>query len=425
MIAALYRLATDLGAPLVTLLLAHRRAKGKEDPVRFPERLGHAAAPRPPGRLIWLHGASVGEAMALLALIERLRRDRPETGLLLTTGTVTSARLMAERLPRGVIHQFVPVDRMAYVRRFLDHWRPDLVLWAESEFWPNLVSEIGRRRISLVLVNGRISDRSLKRWRRWPGLIGEILGCFTLCLAQTADDATRLGELGAARVAASGNLKDAAPPLPADSAALAALAERFQSRPRWLAASTHSGEELMAGRVHRDVKKTVPDVLTVIAPRHPERGPAIAEDLRGLGLAVALRSAGEAVAANTDVYVADTLGEMGLFYRLAPVVYMGKSLAPLGGQNPLEPARLGCALVYGPHMTNFKAIAERFAAAQASVVVGDEAALGAAIVRLLGDGAERQRLAEAARAVAGAEAGVLDRIMTALAPFLDDGHARP
>lgn len=425
MIAGLYRLATDLGAPLVALLLARRRARGKEDPIRFPERLGYAAAVRPEGRLAWLHAASVGESVALLPLIERLRAARPDWTLLLTTGTVTSARLMAERLPDSVIHQYVPVDRMAYARRFLDHWRPDLALWAESEFWPNLLGEIHRRRVPLVLINGRVSDRSLGRWRRWRFVIAEILGNFTLCLAQSAEDASRLAELGAARVEAPGNLKDAAPPLPADERRLAELVAAFGERPRWLAASTHPGEDAMAGRLHVRLKKNRPDLLTVIAPRHPERGPAIAAELRGQGLSVAQRSAGENATADTDIYLADTLGEMGLFYRLAPVVYVGKSLAPLGGQNPLEPARLGCALIHGPHMTNFKAIAKRLADAQASRVVRDEDELGAAVAELLADGAQARRLAEAARTVVEAEAGVLDRIMAALAPYLDPSHARP
>ncbi len=415
----LYRAVGDVGGPLIRLYLANRRARGKEDAARFGERLGRPGRPRPSGPLVWAHAASVGESLSLLPLIDRLRADRPDRAVLVTTGTLTSARLMAERLPAGALHQYVPADRRPWVRRFLDHWRPDAALWVESEIWPMLVTETALRGIPMVLINGRISERSLKGWQRHPVTIARLLGAFGLCLAQTDDDARRLRVLGAGNVACVGNLKTAAPPLPADPTALADLEQRLAGRPLWLAASTHAGEEAIAGRVHRRLKAGRPDLLTLVAPRHPPRGPAVAAELASLGLGVAVRSRGDRIDAATDIYLADTMGELGLFYRLAPLVFVGKTLAGAGGQNPLEPAHLDCAILFGPAMDNFAEMAARLTSAGAAAVVADEAALADAVARLLTDAPAREAMAGAARAVAQAEAGVLDAVVEAIRPFID------
>ncbi|MEE9544700.1 MAG: 3-deoxy-D-manno-octulosonic acid transferase [Rhodospirillales bacterium] len=419
MMLRLYRLATALGAPLIFLYLFRRKARGKEDRRRFGERLGRSGRARPAGPLVWAHAASIGESLSMLPLIERLRGERPAVNVLVTTGTVTSAGLLAERLPDGAFHQYVPVDRLRFVRRFFDHWRPDLVLWAESEFWPNLVSEPAARGIPMVLINGRVSPRSFAGWQRWQRLIAGLLSGFALCLGQTEADAERLRRLGAPRAKCLGNLKFAVAPLPADERELAGLAEIFGDRPRWLAASTHAGEEDIAGRVHRRLKVNFPALLTIVVPRHPRRGQEIAAALRKTGLTVALRSAGDVPTPDTDIYVADTLGELGLFYRLCGIVFMGKSLVPLGGQNPLEAARLDCALIHGPHMANFEEMAHRLRQAGASEEVADEAALALSVERLLADDKERARRAAAAKTAAAAEAGVIDAVMMELAPFIE------
>lgn len=423
MMLGIYRFLTTVGGPLIRRHLERRLERGKEDRARFSERLGVAGRPRPEGFLVWVHAASVGEALSVVPLAERLLAARPGCSVLVTTGTVTSAGLMANRLPEGAFHQYLPVDRLPYVKAFLDHWRPDLALWAESEFWPNLVVETADRGIPMVLVNGRISDRSFARWQRFPDSIRRLLGGFALCLGQTEGDAERLRALGARRAECRGNIKFSAPPLPCDAAEL----ERLKTdRPLWLAASTHAGEEALAGRVHKALAARSPDLLTVVVPRHPERGAAVAGELRGLGLAVALRSAGEVPQAETQVYVADTMGELGLFYRLAPLVAMGKSLLPPGGgQNPLEPARLGCAVLHGPHMGNFAEMIRRMTAAGASREVADEAALAEVLAALLADPEERRRAGETARTFAESEAGALDAVMEALEPFLEAGHAGP
>lgn len=421
MIFGLYRALTILGGPLICLHLKRRMARGKEDPKRFGERLGRPGLPRPDGRLVWLHGASVGETLSLLPLVERLAA-RPGWRVLVTSGTVTSAQMMAERLPKGALHQYIPVDRPAWVEAFLDHWRPDLVLWAESDFWPNMLDAIRRRRLPLVLVQGRVSAKSFAGWQQAKGFIGRMLSAFDLCLGQTPEDARRLAALGARRTQCLGNLKMASPPLPADDAELERLHSLVAERPLWLAASTHAGEEALAARVHQHMVQRFPDLLTIIVPRHPHRGADIAAELMAMGVTASLRSSGGEIPPGTSVYVADTMGELGLFYRLCPVVFVGKSLVAKGGQNPFEPARLGAAVVFGPYMDNFPAMAPAMVAAGAAQQVADEADLIRAVSALLADRTALARARTAARAWAEGEAGVLDQIMGAVTPLLEQAE---
>ena len=416
---ALYHSLTDATAALIRLYLLRRRQQGKEHMERFSERLGRAGQPRPAGPLVWLHGASVGEALSALPLIDGLLLRRPEISILFTTGTVTSASILESRLPPRVMHQFVPVDRMPWVTAFLDHWRPDLAVWLESELWPNTLAALAARRIPALLVNGRMSEASCGRWKRWaPATVRYLLATFTACLAQTAADAERLRHLGASDATCVGNLKAAAPPLPTNEAELAALSAALDGRPRWLAASTHLGEEALMGRVHEVLATRHPGLLTLIVPRHAQRGAAIAEALRAQGLAVARRAAGEPIAADTDIYVADTMGELGLFYRLSEIAVLGKSLIGRGGQNPLEAARLGCAVLYGPHMGNFPEVTATMEAVGAARMVADEAALAAAVHALLTDVPSRQAMSDAGRALADGEAAVVERILDRLVPLL-------
>ena len=419
MIGAIYRVLTDLAGPALRLVLARRRARGKEDPVRLPERFGRPGRARPAGPLIWLHGASVGEAVSALPLIQRLLDDDPRRQVLVTTGTVTSARLLADRLPERAFHQFAPLDRAAWVRRFLDYWRPDVALWMESELWPTLVGETHRRGIPMVLVNGRMSPRSFAGWRWAPGLARRLLGGMALVLAQSEEDRARLQRLGARRAECLGNLKFAAPPLPADEVELERLRQAIGARPVWVAASTHPGEEAQIAAAHSALKLRHPDVLTLLVPRHATRGEKLATELAADGLIVARRAAGQPIEPATDIYLADTMGELGLFYRLAPIAFMGGSLVPHGGQNPLEPAQLDCAILHGPHVANFERIAQALDEAGASETVADGAALAAAVARLLETPALRERRAAAARQVAAGQHDVLDRYLAALAPYLD------
>jgi 3-deoxy-D-manno-octulosonic-acid transferase len=422
-LAALWALIASLLAPLLPFYLRRRVAKGKEIAERLAERQGHGAA-RPAGRLIWCHAASNGEMLSLLPLMEALAKQDRALSFLVTTGTVTSARLLEQRLspelaPRTQ-HRFLPLDVPRWVARFLDGWRPDLAVIVESELWPNMLTEADREGVPLALINARMSARSARGWGWVPGFARGLLGRFGLILAQTEGDAARFAALAGRPVPCWGNLKYAAPPLPADPAELARLTLTWEGRPVWLAASTHPGEDEVILAAHRLLAPDHPGLLTVIVPRHPQRGPDIAV-LAG-DLPVARRGAGQEAGPGVAVYVADTLGELGLFYRLARVALIGGSLVPHGGQNPLEAARLGCPIITGPHHFNFGEIITRLSAAHALVETPDgpgaAQALAATLARLLADPAAGQAMAAAAEALAQDQAGLPDRIATSLLPLI-------
>lgn len=425
MLQSLYRGLTTVAGPAVRLYLDRRRAAGKEDPVRQAERFGTPSRPRPAGPLVWIHAASVGEANSVLVLVGRLLDDAPGLTVLMTTGTVTSAALMEKRLPERAIHQYVPVDLPDAVDRFLDHWRPDAVLWTESEIWPNLLAGIRARSIPAALVNARMSERSFARWRNAPGFVGGLLSTFRITLAQTEGDAERLRRLGAAGVASVGNLKFSAEPPPADDDAMEPLRAALEGRPVWLLASSHPGEEEIAAAVHASLAPALPGLLTVIVPRHAHRGEAVAGLMQERGLP-ALRRTGRHLLPGPEhaVYVADTMGELGLFYRAAPVVCMGGSFIPHGGQNPVEPAQLGCAVLYGPHMFNFGEITHMLEAAGGALPVADGDALAREIRRLLTDGRARDRIVAGAARVTADNRRIIDRALAALSPVLDAAGIR-
>ena len=346
-----YRWASFLATPLAGPILAMRLRRGKEDSRRVGERRGLTGLVRPPGPLVWLHGASVGEAGVLLPFVERITRMGATA--LVTTTTVTSAAMLAQRLPAGALHQYAPLDSPVFVRRFIKRWRPDAALVAESELWPNMIVELKRSKSRLAMINGRISERSFRRWGRAPRFIAALLAEFDVCLARSEEDGDRLSTLGAPNVLVAGDIKFDAPTLPADRRELAELAGLTSGRQMWIAASTHEGEEMIAAAAHKRLAQVFPDALTLIAPRHPERGEWILRQLEGQGLSCALRSRGETIGPGTAVYICDTIGELGLFYRLAGVVFVGKSFVAGGGQNPIEPARLASAILHGPMVGNF------------------------------------------------------------------------
>lgn len=412
-----YKAATVLGYPLIAVCLAIRKAKGKEDLTRFPERMGYAGKPRPDGRLIWIHGASVGETLSALPLINKLSELYPAVRIMVTSGTLTSADLMAKRLPANAFHQFVPVDTPAAVKRFVDYWKPDAALWIESEFWPNLLSEIAAHKIPLILINGRVSDRSFERWRKFPAFCRELQGLFTKSFGQTDEDARRLQVLGAKDAACVGNLKFAAGDLPYDADEFAKLEKQIANRPCWIAASTHEGEEEQLAFVQNALKTK--NALMILAPRHPKRGDEIEKLLKPAGLSVARRSRGEDIAPDTAVYLADTIGEMGLFYRLAQIAFVGGSLVAFGGQNIIEPARLGKAVVCGKYMMNFKEIVAKAVDAGALTVVEDKKKLAQTLDALFENEGILKSKRENARRFALNQADVLNRLTAALTPYLD------
>lgn len=402
--------------PLAPALIKRRLKQGKEDPARVGERRGLSQDVRPHGPLVWIHGASVGEVLAAAALIARLRELNLR--ILLTSGTVTSAAVVAKRFPPDVIHQYVPYDSPRYVARFLDHWKPSLALFIESDLWPNLILAGSARRLPMVLINGRMSPRSFPRWRRVQGTISALLSRFDICLAQSRTDAERFAALGSRNVVTTGNLKlDVAAP-PADPVKLERLMTMTRGRPIVVAASTHPGEEEMLVAAHRSLAGFFPSLLTVIVPRHPDRGSSIAGLITASGLKPGLRSREELPTAGTDVYIADTMGELGLFYRLSPVVFMGGSLIPHGGQNPIEAIKLGASIIHGPHVFNFTDVYEALDGGGGARQAETQEALVKQLGQLLADPAARETMHRAGTGVVERLGGALDRTMTALEPYL-------
>ena len=411
-----YRRLSSSLTPMVPLLIKRRLQNGKEDPIRIGERRGIAGVERPAGPLIWVHGASVGEVLAAAPLIERLRAANMR--VLLTSGTVTSAAIIAKRFPADIIHQYIPYDSPRYVARFLDHWHPSLALFIESDLWPNLILSAAKRRVPMALINARMSQRSFPRWQKMSKTISALLGCFEICLAQSDTDADRFGMLGSRRVAVTGNLKFDVQAPPGDAAKLETLKAVTRGRPILLASSTHPGEEETVLEAHRALAALFPGLLTVIVPRHAHRGPAIAEMINAGGVRAALRSRDEMPDAGIDIYVADTMGELGVFYRLAPVVFMGGSLVPHGGQNPIEPAKLGAAIVHGPHVFNFTDVYEALDRAGGARQADSSTQLVQQLGQLLGDTAARGVATDAADQVVTRLGGALDRTLHALEPYL-------
>jgi 3-deoxy-D-manno-octulosonic-acid transferase len=413
MILPLYRALARYAAPLLRGLIAVRKLQGLEEDGRVGERMGIASQPRPAGRVIWFHAASVGEMNSVLPLAERLLDSNPGAHALVTTVTVTAAKLVAALNHPRVVHQYAPFDAPQWVGAFLDHWKPDAVIWVESEFWPNTLEATKARGIPMALVNGRLSDKSARRWKTYAaGAVAHLLSLFDVVLAQTEGDARRLAYLGAQSAVAAGNMKYARAPLPCDSSTLAELQAQMAGRPALLYASTHEGEERMAARIHKDVSMRRHGLLSFVMPRHPARGDDIAAQMAAEKLVVARRSKRDAITPQTQIYLADTLGEAGLFFRLAHAVYMGNSLGgtPGGGHNPIEPAQLGCAIVYGPHMWNFAEIDNDLRTRGAARMVHSERELEVTFDRLLADPAVMQTMGEAARGFAATQTGILDGV---------------
>jgi len=410
----LYRFATRLFSPIAPLVLRRRGRRGKEHGDRAAERLGHASAPRPSGKLVWIHGASNGECLAALPLIEQLAAKG--IGVLMTSGTVTSAELMESRLPQGAVHQFVPIDTPGAVARFLDHWKPDVGLFVDSDLWPNLILGARARGTRLAQVNARMSQRSFEGWRWAKKTAATILSAFDVCLAQDDEIAQRFRTLGARDVRVVGSLKEDAPPLPADPAKLEELRAAIGARPVLLAAQTHPGEDETILPAHDMLRRTHPDLLTIIVPRHTTRGPDIAMLCNGRSFA--RRADGGTIAPRTAVYIADTLGELGLFYRLTPFTFLGGTLVPMGGHNPLEPARLHCAVMAGPHTYNSASAFAAVFAAQGKGLVNSAADIAGFAAKLFADPAQAKALGDAAAQGAAALGGAVEKSVAIVEQFL-------
>ena len=413
---SLYRWGGVALYPIVSPYLTFRAAKGKEDRSRRRERYGYAGVPRPAGPLVWFHAASVGETNAVIPLIKEVRRRG--IAVLLTTGTITSAKVVRDRLGTDVIHQYVPLDLKPAISRFLEYWHPDLAIMAESEIWPMTILELGKRHIPQVLVNGRISDRSFPRWKRRHAVADAIFENFALVIAQSELDADRFSTLGALPVLVSGNLKVDTDAPPADSAVLRGYLDQIQGRRTWAAISTFEGEEAAAGDVHRVLKDRT-GLLTIIVPRHPERSDAIADMLEARGLKVARRTRGDALTPETDIFLGDTIGEMGLYLRLTEIAFVGRSLFAEGGQNPLEPAMLGCAILSGGNVQNFREAYQQLARNGSAKMVRDTEMLAKGVHYLLVNDEMRKQMIEAGQETVQEMRGALRATIKGLEPYIN------
>jgi 3-deoxy-D-manno-octulosonic-acid transferase len=413
-VLACYRAASSTLGAFAGAYLGARARAGKEDPSRLAERFGRYGLARPAGASMWLHAASVGESGVAFALIEALAARNPNLSFLLSTGTRTSAELASRRSPPRTIHVYAPLDRPDCVRRFLDHWRPDAGVFVESELWPNLILEAEARGVKLALVNARMSPRSLQRWTRWRAAGRRLIGAFGYVSAADARTRDALAALRPAPIGEPGNLKLAAPAPAVDAAARAALAAEIGARPVWLAASTHPGEDEVALAAHRVVRQAVPNALLIIAPRHPERG----EDIAALADDAPLRSRAGAVG-DAACYIADTLGEMGALYDLAPVALIAGSLLPhLRGHNPIEPAKLNSAILTGPYVESFREVFDALFAAGGAIGVSDAQTLASEVMRLWRDETARASQLAAARSIVNQGAEAFERTVSALAAMI-------
>ncbi len=412
-----YRALTRVSSRAAPLVLRHRQKRGKEDGERLSERLGVAGRERPIGTLAWFHAASVGETNAILPLFDALRQRGPDIRFLLTTGTVTSAKLAVERLDERDVHQYAPLDAPQYVRRFLQHWQPDLAVLTESEIWPNLILDAYERKIPLAIVNGRMSDRSYRRWRKNKAMAIPLFSRLQLVLAQNALLTRRFRELGARDVRNAGNLKIDAPLLPVDDVKQRALKEALGDRNLWMAASTHPGEEEIVLEAHTKLAAQYPDLLTVIAPRHPQRGEHVCALARQQGLEVAQRSKGE-LPKNSDVYVADTIGELGTFYSVTPIAFIGGSITPKGGQNPVEAIRFGANILTGPDQGNFADAYSALLKNNGAIQVTSADEMAEAVSDILTSPNKASQLSEGAVAAVNSLTGALEKTVDALLPLL-------
>ena len=407
-----------LGAAVYTFLgsyLAYRATKGKEEPARRRERYGFASSERPDGPVVWVHAASVGETTAVVPLIEEVTRRG--IFVILTTGTMTSAAVAGERLNGSVVHQYVPLDLKPAVSRFLDFWKPDLALVAESEIWPMTILELGARKMSHVLINGRLSDRSFTNWRKRPHLAEALFENLSLVVAQSEEDAERFRTLGARPVSVSGNLKvDTAPP-PVDEVELRHLHQQIGDRPVWAAVSTHAGEEAIAADVHAQLGASLRP-LTIIVPRYPERADEISDMLARRRLRVSRRSFGDSITPETEIYLADTIGEMGLFLKLAEIAFVGRSLTAEGGQNPMEPAMLDCAILSGRNVQNFRDSYRNLLKNGGAKLVNDADMLAKSVGFLFANHGARDKMRAAARKTVDEMSGALPRTVRALEPYI-------
>lgn len=414
-----YRFFSSAFSFIFPLILKRRLKKGKEDLQRVLERKGKPGLKRPEGKLLWFHAASVGEAQSTLIVINKLLDLYQDIHILVTTGTVTSAELMDKKLPKRAFHQYYPMDHPKWTKDFVQYWEPSGIIWMESELWPNMLLHIQKSEIPCVLLNGRLSKKSYKKWKRFRGSAYKLLKTFEICICQTEEDLQRFQKLGHTNLAVQENIKYAASALSYEEADFKKLKNSIKDRPIWLAASTHQAEEEICCRIHLNLKKEHPNLLTIIVPRHPDRRDSIQKLGDKYNVKMVMRRSNKQLPAeDTDVYVVDTIGELGLFYKLSSIGFIGRSLSDDGGggHNPIEAAQLNTAILHGPNIQNLDKIYTDFMQASASMEVRDEDDLYAKLSRLLKDEEGVSALQNKSQAFVVEKARVLDKIIGNIEP---------
>lgn len=417
----LYRLVTSLIVPFAYRSVSRKLKRHGVSALRIHERLGNASQPRAPGPLVWFHAASVGESLSVLTLITRMGERLPRHEFLITSGTATSADLIAKRMPPRTRHQFAPLDATGPVRRFLDYWNPVAGVFVESELWPLMLMDGRDAGVRLALLNARLSARSVARWQKRPKTARYLLDTFDLMLTQNQPMADNLLAMGADpnRVEVGSNLKATSAPLPVDRAVLADMRGALGKRPVWVASSTHPGEEEVVLAAHRTLLARFPDLVLLLVPRHPERGDDVAGMIAQAGFTHTRRSTGGALGADTQVYLADTLGETGTWYALSPVVFMGASFEPIGGHNPFEPAQGGAAIITGPHVTNFAETYAALISLGGAVEVGESGQLAQAVTHWIEDDEALKTARGAAQKFVFSQVAGLDQVVETLCAALE------
>ena len=413
--SALYQLYNWFGyvaIPVLHWLFAKRVTQGKEIIERKGERFGHTELPRPSGEILWFHAASVGETNSVLPLIKLYAEQG--YSILFTSGTVTSAKIAQDNLPKGAIHQFIPYDVKPILKKFLDYWHPGVAIFIESEIWPATLDELDTRQIPKFLVNGRMSESSNRSWQKINSMSRKLFSKIDLCFAQSDLDAERFRRLGVSKVESIGNLKYDIEPLGFGEESLTAISTQIAERPRWLAVSTHPGEEEIILNAHKVLKRKFPELITFILPRHPKRGQEIVDLCESQNIKANLKSKQQEISQSDEIFVADTLGEVGLFCRVSDIVLLGGSFVNLGGHNPIEPAQLDCAILTGPHTHNNKRIFQAFFSANAAVIVKDANELAIVVQELLDNPKRVAELVINAKQIVESGRGALIRTKTML-----------
>lgn len=411
MLQTLYKIASSVLAKRAPAYLEKRLELGKEDALRISERYGIASHEKPAGTLLWIHAASVGEARSVIELIHAISQKQVSWHVLVTTGTLSSARIILKEIPDNTIHQYYPLDAPAWVRAFLDYWQPDAVVWVEQEIWPNMLYEIHARQIPAILANGRLTENSFKRWLWLKSFVKDLLAPFKHIYAQSAKDGERYEILSGRPVITKGNLKYAAAPLPYHPVTLDMLKIQIGGRPIWLASSTHLGEEFVIAEAHKLILNQQPEALLIIVPRHPDRGDQIIQDLNETNLSVSRRSEAEPILPDTQVYLADTFSELGLFYRLSRIAFIGGSLVPVGGHNIIEAAQLNCATLYGSHMHNFQEIRDLFEQNQVGITCTTAQELAMSVIAYMGNPEMLEAVTQKALSLMEKEGAVLQDLI--------------